>query len=312
MPRALIALGICIALAPGLHADDKTPKKIVLVAGAKSHGPGEHEYEKGARLLKQCLDASPNLHGYTTEVVTDGWPADEKVFDDAATVLFYCDGSDRDEQADPLLRGKRLETIRKLMDRGVGVVAVHYTLFAPSKRGGELFLDWLGGYFDYENGEKPKGWYSKIKNCTAKVAPAGPDHPVSRGLKPFELKEEFYYNMRFRPDDKRLTPILSAAIPDEPAQVVAWAVQRKDGGRGFAWTGGHYHSNWRDENVRRMVLNALVWTAGGEVPEGGVRNRVFPTSRSPRRWPTASSARRSTPASASPRRRGWTPTRGRR
>ena len=283
VPIQGIVAVLAAALALGsARAADAPPKKILLIAGAKSHGPGEHEYEKGVRLLKQCLDTSPNLHGFTTEVVTDGWPRDEKVFDDAATVLFYCDGSDRDEQAHPLLREKHLETVQKLMDRGVGFVAVHYTVFVPSGRGGEQFLGWEGGYFDYENGEKPKGWYSKIKNCTAKVTPASPDHPVSRGLKPFELKEEFYYHMRFRPDDKRLAPILTAAIPDEPApEVVAWAVERKDGGRGFAWTGGHYHANWRDDNVRRMVLNALVWTAKGEVPGGGVQSSLPPEAAGP-------------------------------
>ena len=64
-------------------------------------------------------------------------------------MLFYCDGSDHDEQAHPLLRDKHLETMQKLMDRGVGFVAVHYTVFVPAKRGGEQFLDWIGGYFDY-------------------------------------------------------------------------------------------------------------------------------------------------------------------
>ena len=38
----------------------RTTEKIVLVAGTKSHGPGHHEYEQGARLLRQCLDSSPN------------------------------------------------------------------------------------------------------------------------------------------------------------------------------------------------------------------------------------------------------------
>ncbi|HBI43014.1 MAG TPA: hypothetical protein DDY78_09185 [Planctomycetales bacterium] len=277
----IAAFLLTIAVLPTVGADEVRPplkaapvKKIILIAGTKSHGPGEHEYEKGVRLLKQCLDSSPNMSGFTTEVYTDGWPRDEKAFDDAATVLFYCDGSDHDEQAHPLLRDKHLETMQKLMDRGVGFVAVHYTVFVPTKRGGEQFLDWIGGYFDYQNGEKPTGWYSKIKNCTAKVTPISPDNPVSRGLKPFELHEEFYYKMRFRPDDKRLTPILSAAIPDEKPPVVAWAVERKDGGRGFAYTGGHYHSNWSDENVRRMLLNALVWTAKGEVPAGGVQSTL--------------------------------------
>ena len=81
--------------------------------------------------------------------------------------------------------------------------------------------------------------------------------------------------MRLAPAERGLTPILSATLPDEKEpQVVAWAVERKNGGRGFGYTGGHFHSNWQDENVRRMVLNALVWTAHGEVPEGGVRSTL--------------------------------------
>jgi putative heme-binding domain-containing protein len=79
--------------------------------------------------------------------------------------------------------------------------------------------------------------------------------------------------MRLAPADRGLSPILSATLPDEKEpQVVAWAVERKSGGRGFGYTGGHFHKNWQDDNVRRMVLNALVWTAHGEVPEGGVQS----------------------------------------
>ena len=33
-------------------------RKIVLIAGKKNHGPGDHEYEKGVVLLKKCLDTS--------------------------------------------------------------------------------------------------------------------------------------------------------------------------------------------------------------------------------------------------------------
>src|SRR5262249_45521534 len=158
--------------------------------------------------------------------------------------LLFSDGSDRKEQAHPLLIGKRLKTMQRLMDRGVGLVAIHYTVFVPSKRGGEQFLDWIGGYFDYENGPKPGSWYSKIQTITAKAVPASPKHPICRGLKPFQLKEEFYYNIRFRPKDKRRTPILLVPIPGEMrTQVVAWVVERKNGGRGFGFTGGHFHSN---------------------------------------------------------------------
>jgi putative heme-binding domain-containing protein len=267
------AVATLALLVPTFVVAADPPKTILLIAGTKSHGPGEHEYEKGARLLAHCINTSPNLKGFKAEVITDGWPKDEKVFDHAATVLLFSDGSDRDEKAHPLLREKHLATMAKLMERGVGFVAIHYTVFVPAKKGGADFLDWCGGYFDYESGPKPSGWYSKIKTCTGKVAPATPKHPISRGLKPFELREEFYYNMRLAPAERGLTPILSATLPDEKeTQVVAWAVERKNGGRGFGYTGGHFHKNWQDDNVRRMVLNALVWTAHGEVPEGGVKS----------------------------------------
>src|SRR5205809_4811117 len=53
-------------------------------------------------------------------------------------------------------------------------------------------------------------------------------------------------------------------------EVVAWAVERPDGGRGFGFTGAHFHKNWGNENFRKIVLNALLWTARLEVPSSGV------------------------------------------
>src|SRR5262245_61551827 len=76
-------------------------KKILFIAGTKSHGPGEHEYEKGLRLLKNALDTSPNIKNIKTGIALDGWPKDESSFDGVDTIVMYCDGSDRDENAHP-------------------------------------------------------------------------------------------------------------------------------------------------------------------------------------------------------------------
>ncbi|MEX0712209.1 MAG: ThuA domain-containing protein, partial [Pirellulales bacterium] len=269
-----LALGCLVApLARGAPAD-AAPKTIVLIAGTKSHGPGHHEYEKGARLLAACLEAAPDLPEIRTEVYLDGWPDDEAVLGRADTIFLFSDGSDRDVQAHPLLRGERLKTLEKLMARGVGLVAIHYTVFVPSRRGGPEFLEWIGGYFDYENGSGPNKWFSKI-GVHRTQAEANASHPIARGLGKFELEEEYYYNIRFRPQDERLTPILTTPIPgEEQPQVVAWAVERDGGGRGFGFTGGHFHSNWGVDEFRKLVLNALVWTAKIEVPPGGVESRV--------------------------------------
>jgi hypothetical protein len=58
------------------------------------------------------------------------------------------------------------------------------------------------------------------------------------------------------------------------AQIVAWATERADGGRGFGFTGGHYHRNWGNDNVRKLVLNGILWVAKVEVPPDGVASTV--------------------------------------
>jgi hypothetical protein len=64
-------------------------------------------------------------------------------------------------------------------------------------------------------------------------------------------------------------------VSNPKKQVIAWAVDRKDGGRGFAFTGGHFHDNWsKCDDLRRMMLNAICWTARIPVPRGGVRSAV--------------------------------------
>jgi hypothetical protein len=46
--------------------------------------------------------------------------------------------------------------------------------------------------------------------------------------------------------------------------------ERENGGRGFGFTGAHFHRNWATDSFRKTVLNAIVWIAGADVPEGGV------------------------------------------
>ena len=54
--------------------------KIVLIAGRPSHGPGDHEFNAGCKLLVKCLAEVP---GVDPVFVAGGWPKDESVFDGA-------------------------------------------------------------------------------------------------------------------------------------------------------------------------------------------------------------------------------------
>jgi type 1 glutamine amidotransferase/mono/diheme cytochrome c family protein/glucose/arabinose dehydrogenase len=251
-------------------AETPRPKKIVLIAGEPDgHPAATHEYAQSVRLLRHCLAASSIASQIVVETHFGGWPEDESTLDDADTIVLITSGSDHVETNHPLLVGNRLLTVEKQMQRGCGLLALHYSTFAPNHVGARI-LEWVGGYFDYQGGPDNK-WFSKIQHWDADLKPAAEDHPICRGVRPFHLREELYYKLRFIEDDPRRTPILVTRPPNESAdQTVAWAVERKDGGRGFGFTGGHYFDNWRNDDFRRLLLNAIAWTAHVEVPAGGV------------------------------------------
>jgi type 1 glutamine amidotransferase len=59
-------------------------------------------------------------------------------------------------------------------------------------------------------------------------------------------------------------------------EALAWATERADGGRGFGFTGGHPHTNWGVLEFRRLVVNAILWTAHVEVPRNGAKCKIAP------------------------------------
>jgi type 1 glutamine amidotransferase len=270
--------GVFLISALSLSAADK---KIVFIAGAPSHGPGEHEHRAGCLLLKSCLDKIP---GVSSVVYSNGWPENPReAFADAATVVLYSDGGG----GHPFIQGNRLQTIGGLMKQGVGLVCIHYAVEPTREKGQQELVDWMGGCFEVDRSVNPT-WTPDFKPL--------PEHPVTRGVSPCNIRDEWYFYMNFREGMKGVTPILSAVPPEstmsradgphegnaavrasvkrgEP-QHVAWACERADGGRGFGFTGAHYHKNWGNNDFRKLMLNAILWTAHVEVPAQGAASSV--------------------------------------
>jgi len=275
--RLFALLVLALWTMPVFAADDPSAekKKLVFVAGKASHGWGSHEHHAGCLLLAKGLKlAKP---GYTIEVVQNGWPKDESVFDGADAVIMYADGGG----GHPVIPHQ--DKFAELAKKGVGVVCIHYGVEVPKGKTGDYFLDWIGGYFETHWSVNPH-WKAEFKEL--------PKHPITQGVKPFAINDEWYYHMRFREGMKGVTPILTAIPPESTLsrgdgphsgnphvraekgqpQHVAWASERADGGRGFGFTGGHFHNNWADDNFRRTVLNGIVWVAKGTIPEAGVES----------------------------------------
>lgn len=255
-------------------------KKIVLIPGRDSHGIGEHEHLGGCQLLAKLLNE--NVEGVNAVVTEQGWPKDTTILNDADAIVMYSDGG----EGHMVL--PHMAHIDSLMKKGVGLVNLHYAVEIPKGEPGNKFLEWVGGYFETHWSVNPH-WTAHFDSL--------PDHPVTKGVKPFSANDEWYYHMRFVENDNNLISILrklppdsSLSRPDGPhegnpevrkavlerkePQTVAWAYTRPNGGRGFGLTGAHVHRNWMNDDFRKLVLNAIVWSAKIEVPESGVPSKT--------------------------------------
>ena len=250
-------------------------KQIVFLAGKKSHGYGTHEHRAGSMLLAKCFNES-GLDVQADVVDQGAWP--EKVETPDAVVM-YCDGLKRH------IAKAHQEEIQSWVDKGVGVTCLHFGVEVQPEELGSTFFDWIGGYFEAGWSVNPH-WDATFDQL--------PEHPITNGVQAFTIRDEWYYHMRFRPGMEGVTPILSALPPLETLtsraedklrgsnphvmeavkagerQHLAWAYERPSGGRGFGFTGGHFHKNWQQDDFRKLVLNAILWTAHGQIPGEGV------------------------------------------
>jgi hypothetical protein len=268
--------GIADVLADGL--EEKT--KVLLITGPSNHPPGTHEVVAGGRLIRFSLENAVDLGSFEV-IVTADWPGDEVLKGEVKTVVFLGDQFPPHQMSDA---EGIIRDLGKMMARGCGIVCIHFAtgLREPDvgPDGDHPLLHWLGGYF----ASRCSHHRSTARIFTeAEIVPAastGPnkvEHPVLRGWKTFAINDEPYIDNYFGPTGHAASiGLIELAVsmlpPESPRrQVVAWGVERADGGRGFGVVMPHYYRNWNVEDLRTLILNGIVWTAGREIPENGVR-----------------------------------------
>lgn len=270
--KAGVGLALLLAVTGAFAAEP--PRHILFIAGAKSHDAGAHEFPKGVELLAEAVNRAgvPLTAEYSL-----GWPADDATVTRAAVVVLYSDGLDAHVAKD------HVAVLRERLNAGKALAVIHFAL-EPSAGDAELrqfLLDAIGGYFETHWSVNPV-WRLEASPVATQ--------PAARGVGKWDLTDEIYFHLRFRATrgvepllaalppaevvakdgDRSGNPAVRAALARGEPQSVAWTCQNANGARGFGFTGGHAHHDWYDDQVRRLVLNALVWAAGLEVPPGGV------------------------------------------
>ena len=288
--------------ASGAAGEDKVSsakKKALLLAGNPSHGFGAHDHLSGCSLLAKLLNESGLVEAKVHSLKNDGWPKPE-VIAAANTIVIYSDGGG----GHPF--NAHLEELAARTAKGTGIVCIHYGVETTIGQPGQAFIDWTGGYFEPNysvnphwtayyrqlpkhpttNGVKPFSthdeWYyhMRFREKMEGVTPILTDLPPASTLVVLDKDGKIVMEEK----DGKKVPKLSrpenahnnnpharkAVLEDKEPQHMAWATQRPDGGRGFGCSGGHDHWNWGNPQFRKLILNAIVWTAGVDVPTDGV------------------------------------------
>ena len=279
MKKLILNLCVLSGLVLGATSEAADKAKAVFISGKPSHGRLAHEHRAGNMILAKGLNES----GLPIEAVLVphyGYPKDESILNGADTIVIFCTG-----HGGHVLNPK-LKQFDALMKKGTGVVMIHWATEAIKGDPGNKFLEWMGGFCDLNWSVNPH-WTPKFKAVK---------HKIWNGVKPFSVNDEWYYHMRFVKNLKGVTPILTdvppattlrrgdgarsgnptvrKAVANGESQHVAWAYERPDGARGFGFTGGHVHMNWQHDDNRKLMLNAILWTANVEIPKDGVPSKT--------------------------------------
>lgn len=275
---AMLTVGLFVQ---PIHAGDKTPKlpkgitleerpkddkltKIVFIAGSNFYKPGEHEYIGGCALLMDLVKQTPGVF----PVLALDWPKDPETFKNAKAVVFFLDGGDKH----PCLKGGKLVQTIKLAEDGVGLVMLHQGVDID-KDFGDRMQGWMGAAWEKGYSQRAH-WVDEFKSF--------PEHPITRGVKPFKIDDGYLYKLRFAAGMKGITPLLRTTNPKDKkaklddAAIVSWAFEREGGGRSFAFTGGHLHASFAEEGYRRFLVNGILWSAKHEIPAAGAPVALTP------------------------------------
>lgn len=267
--RILAALASSAVVAVPVLAATARPT-IVLIAGERQGADqGMDDFPNGVIKIERLIRSSPEFAKLdpVIKIFTGGFPRNATEIDDASVIVLYAaPGGER--LGVPIMGAAAKAQLDKLMAKGVGLVALHEATAGATAEQAATLRGWLGASL------KPEGGRS-IEIAPVKVV--GKAHPVASGVGDFDHLDEY---AGIDPGGARIIPVLSAnahvqyrdgKLVYEAAKpsVSAWAYERAGGGRSFGFTGGHFLSFLDQPQLRRLLLNAVLWTLGVEVPKGG-------------------------------------------
>ena len=167
-PRRMADVEAVLAGAEKL--DSPRPLQVVLVGGAKDHGPGEHDYPAWKVMWRQLLELADGVQVTTAE----NWPSADQ-FKSADAIVFFQKGEWTPERA---------RDLDAFLARGGGVSYIHYAVDGGNDAPGfaeRIGLAWMGGRSKFRHGPLDVNFA------------AGKEHPIGRNFDQVHFYDESYW-----------------------------------------------------------------------------------------------------------------------
>ncbi len=210
------------------------PLRVLLVAGKKDHGDGEHDYPRWLDVWSQYLSAA-------SDVLVDTameWPTDEQILA-ADTIVFYQRGA---------WNAERAELIDAHLARGRGLVYIHWAIEAgpvAPEFAQRIGLASNSRQTQYRHGPLELGF-----------EPAA-GHPIARNFEQLNIVDESYWDLL---GDAPRVRVLANAVEDGELRPLFWVMQVGEG-RVFVSILGHYSTTFDDPLFRVLLLRGTAWSA---------------------------------------------------
>lgn len=221
----------------GVQLPKKPGKKlrILLAAGPKDHGPGEHDYPLWQRRWYSLLSLADEV----SVEMTPAWPSDAQR-KKADVIVFYSNN--------PGWSPARARELKDYLDAGGGVVYLHWAVEGQQHAAALAELIGLAS----------NSRTTKYRHGALELTFPNAKSDITRGLGKLKFVDESYWDLVG--DAKRLD-VLATGVEAGRARPLMWA-RAQGKGRVFVSILGHYNWTFDDPLFRLVVLRGLCWTAG--------------------------------------------------
>jgi len=238
-----------------LAGADKPPAKVrplhlVLVAGRKDHGPGEHDYPAWLKVWPELLGQA---EGVKVSTAMD-WPKKDDL-KSADVLVFYQHGT---------WTAERAKDIDAFLERGGGLVYIHYAVDGGTDAPGfaqRIGLAWQAGQSKFRHGPLDLGFQTGAK------------HPIARNFDKVHFHDESYWALT---GDPKKIQVLASGAEDGKEQPLFWTLEPSKG-RVFVSIPGHFAFTFDDPLFRVLLLRGIAWAA--KEPVDRFNNLVLPGAR---------------------------------